>query len=153
MMGVCYRYARNRTDAEDMLQEGFIRVFNNIAQYRAEGSLEGWIRRIMVTSAINFLNKHKYLSSEMDLEQVGELPDDGKLDSSEFDSELLQMLHRLPAGYKAVVNLYAIEGYSHREIGCLLNITESTSRSQYARARKLLVNWVEKQTSYRIGDK
>lgn len=153
MMGVCYRYARTRTDAEDILQEGFIRVFNNIDQYRSEGSLEGWVRRIMVTSAINFLNKNKYLQLNIDMEYAGDVAADGIDGYEAHDSELMQLLHQLPPGYKAIVNLYAIEGYSHKEIGAMLNIAESTSRSQYARARKLLMDLIDKQTSFRIADK
>lgn len=153
MMGVCYRYARNRADAEDMLQEGFIRVFSRIEQYRHEGSLEGWIRRIMVTTAINFLNKNKRLVVDMDVEEAGDIASEDMPDEATEGSEVLQMLHRLPSGYQTIMNLYAIEGYSHREIGMMLDIAESTSRSQYMRARKLLIHLMEKQTSYRVADK
>lgn len=153
MMGVCYRYARNRTDAEDMLQEGFIKVFNNIGQYRHEGSLEGWIRRIMVTSAINFLNRNKYLRLNIDMDQAGEVMVEPPNTEKLHDTELMQLLHQLPVGYKTIMNLYAIEGYSHREIGTMLNIAESTSRSQYMRARKLLMGLMDKQTGYRVVDK
>lgn len=153
MLGVCYRYARNRTDAEDMLQEGFIKVFNNIDQFRSEGSLEGWIRRIMVNTAINFLNKNKYLQLNVDMEQTSDMAAVGSAADRVYNSEIMQLLHKLPPGYKAIVNLYAIEGYSHREIGTILNIAESTSRSQYMRARKLLMDLLEKQDHYRIANK
>lgn len=153
MMGVCYRYARNRPDAEDMLQEGFIKVFNNLEQYRSEGSLEGWIRRIMVRSAINFLNKNKYLKLNLDMEQVGDIPSQSHTADQLNDTELMHMLHQLPVGYKTIMNLYAIEGYSHREISEMLDIAESTSRSQYMRAKKLLMNIMEKQAGVHTADK
>lgn len=154
MMGVCYRYARNRADAEDMLQEGFIRVFTHLGQYRSEGSLEGWIRRIMVTTAINFLNRNKHLHQQIDIEQAGTIASGGQADDSLHGRELLELVHRLPTGYRTVLNLYAVEGYSHKEIGQMLGIAESTSRSQYARARELLSVWRKKQLSpRRQGDK
>jgi RNA polymerase sigma-70 factor (ECF subfamily) len=149
MMGVCYRYARNRADAEDMLQEGFIRVFTHLGQYRSEGSLEGWIRRIMVTTAINFLNRNKYLQQQIEIEQAGAIAAGGQADDSLHGRELLELMHRLPTGYKTVLNLYAVEGYSHKEIGQMLGIAESTSRSQYARAKELLSLWRKGQLSPR----
>jgi RNA polymerase sigma-70 factor (ECF subfamily) len=138
MMGVCYRYALNRADAEDMLQEGFIKVFMRLAQYRSDGSLEGWIRRIMVTTAINLLKREKGLQKQLDPERAAEmalLPQPAE----EGEGEMLRLLHRLPPGYRTIMNLYAIEGYSHKEIGALLGIAESTSRSQYSRARDLMI--------------
>lgn len=154
MMGVCYRYARNRADAEDMLQEGFIRVFTHLSQYRSEGSLEGWIRRIMVTTAINFLNRNKHLQQQMEIEQAGAIAAGGQPDDALHGRELLELMHRLPTGYRTVLNLYAVEGYSHKEIGQMLGIAESTSRSQYARARELLASWRKGQlTPRQQGDK
>jgi RNA polymerase sigma-70 factor (ECF subfamily) len=153
MMGVCYRYARNRADAEDMLQEGFIKVFSRLSQYRSEGSLEGWIRRIMVTTAINALNRDKFLQKNIDLEQVGELPVEGPVANDTVGGELMQLLHRMPVGYKTIMNLYAIEGYSHKEIAQLLGIAESTSRSQYSRARELLINMRNQRLSPRAAEK
>lgn len=138
MMGVCYRYAHNKADAEDMLQEGFIKVFTSLEQFRSEGSLEGWIRRIMVNTAINFLNRYKYLRQQMELEQVTELSINGGADDDLHRQELLKLLHSMPVGYRTVLNLYAIEGYSHREIAEMLGISEGTSRSQYSRARETL---------------
>lgn len=149
MMGVCYRYARNRADAEDILQDGFIKVFTHLEQFRGQGSLEGWIRRIMVTTAINFLNKHKMLLQTMRLEGAPELPDEAPREPHHSDDEWMEMLGGLPAGYKAIVNLYAIEGYSHKEIGAMLGIAESTSRSQYARARAQLIQRKNKQVEPR----
>jgi len=146
MMGVCYRYARNRADAEDILQDGFVKVFTHLDQFRGQGSLEGWIRRIMVTTAINFLNKNKMLSQTMQLDDaLSEISDGQAGQAPRRQDEWMEMLAGLPAGYRAIVNLYAIEGYSHKEIGTMLGIAESTSRSQYARAKAHLIQKKTKQ--------
>lgn len=139
MFGVCYRFAKNREDAEDMLQEGFIRVFTQIHQYRNEGSLEGWIRRIIVHTCINVLKKNKKFADTVDISeayslQVREETVPGILQAK----EIVECIRLLPLGYRTVLNLYAIEGYSHREIGQMLDIEESTSRSQYTRAKAML---------------
>lgn len=153
MMGVCYRYVRNRSDAEDILQEGFIRVFKSLEQYRADGSLEGWVRKIMVRTAINFLNKNKNLLLNIGLEQAGEIPagDNNKEDPNE--NEIMKTLNNMPDGYKTVINLFAIEGYSHKEIGEILGIAESTSRSQYVRAKEMLIKLSNKQAGMRTLNK
>jgi RNA polymerase sigma-70 factor (ECF subfamily) len=153
MMGVCCRYARSREDAEDMLQEGFVRVFTHLDQFRAVGSLEGWIRRIMVTTAINFLNRNKYLQQNTGLEHAEEIASDRKPEEDVQGGEMMQLLLRLPLGYRTIMNLYAIEGYSHKEIGEMLGIAESTSRSQYARARELLITIRKRRLSPRAADK
>lgn len=147
MLGLCYRYARNRADAEDMLQEGFIKVFTSLNQFRSEGSLEGWIRKIMVNTAINYLNKNKNLLKNIELEQAVELSDNSRPDDGLQSKELLQLLHRLPVGYRTILNLYAIEGYSHKEIGEMMGISEGTSRSQYFRAKEMLVRMRVEQVS------
>lgn len=139
MFGVCYRFAKNREDAEDMLQEGFIRVFTQIHQYRNEGSLEGWIRRIIVHTCINVLKKNKKFADTVDISeayglQIREEAIPGILQAK----EIVESIRLLPIGYRTVLNLYAIEGYSHREIGQMLDIEESTSRSQYTRAKAML---------------
>ena len=150
MMGVCYRYARNRADAEDILQEGFIKVFRHLSQFREQGSLEGWVRRIMVTTAINFLNRNKVLMQTIRLEDaVPELPDDELTEAHTAGNDWMEILRGLPVGYRTIVNLYAIEGYSHKEIGAMLGIAESTSRSQYARARGLLISTKNKRLEQR----
>ena len=153
MLGVCSRYAQNRDDAADILQEGFVKVFTRLGQFRADGPLEGWIRRIMVTTAINFLKRNKYLLLNTELQDGQPIPAMERADAALDGKELLQLLATLPPGYRSIVNLYAIEGYSHREVGELLGIGESTSRSQYARARELLVKMMKRQMSYRQADK
>lgn len=139
MLGVCYRYAKNRADAEDMLQEGFIKVFHQLHQFRNEGSLEGWIRRIMVNTCINQIKKNKRFSDCLDISNAVDL---SAKEESVFSimqaREIIECIRMLPLGYKTVLNLYAIEGFSHREIGLMLEIEEGTSRSQYARAKSLL---------------
>jgi RNA polymerase sigma factor (sigma-70 family) len=139
MLAVCYRYARNRDDAEDMLQEGFIKVFSQIRQFRNEGPFEGWMRRIMVHTCINIIKKNKKFSESVDLihAQSVKIHEDA-IPSVMQAKQIIECVRLLPVGYRTVLNLYAIEGYSHREIGELLEIEESTSRSQYTRARAML---------------
>ncbi|MFM2360500.1 MAG: hypothetical protein RLY16_2493 [Bacteroidota bacterium] len=139
MFGVCYRFAKNREDAEDMLQEGFIRVFTQIHQYRNEGSLEGWIRRIIVHTCINVLKKNKKFADTVDISEAHGLVIRAENVPAILQAkEIVDCIRLLPLGYRTVLNLYAIEGYSHKEIGQMLDIEESTSRSQYTRAKALL---------------
>ncbi len=139
MLGVCYRFAKNREDAEDMLQEGFIKVFSQIHQFRSEGAFEGWIRRIMVHTCINVLKKNKKFSDSIDITfAVGIEIREESIPSIMQAKEVVECIRLLPIGYRTVLNLYAIEGYSHKEIGNMLDIEESTSRSQYTRAKALL---------------
>jgi RNA polymerase sigma factor (sigma-70 family) len=139
MLGVCYRFAKNREDAEDMLQEGFIKVFTQLHQYRSEGALEGWIRRIMVHTCINILKKNKKFNESVDLiyAQGIHIKQD-MIPSIMQAKQVVECIRLLPLGYRTVLNLYAIEGYSHKEIGQLLDVEESTSRSQYTRAKAML---------------
>lgn len=139
MLGVCYRFAKNREDAEDMLQEGFIKVFSQIHQYRSEGALEGWIRRIMVHTCINALKKNKKFSDCVDIAHAGSVGiREEAIPSIMQAKEVVECIRSLPLGYRTVLNLYAIEGFSHKEIGNMLDIEESTSRSQYTRAKSML---------------
>lgn len=146
MLGVCYRYTKSMSDAEDVLQEGFIKVFRHIQQYNGSGELGGWIRRIMVTTALNYLKKHHRYQSELAFENDHLHPvstDDPQV--SLQAKELAALIRQLPVGYQTIFNLHAVEGYSHVEIGQMLGIHEGTSRSQYARARALLITWVKQQ--------
>lgn len=139
MLGVCYRFARNREDAEDMMQEGFIKVFSQIHQFRGQGALEGWIRRIIVHTCINILKKNKKFSDTVDLFHASTLHlKENNIPSLMQAKQVVECIRLLPLGYRTVLNLYAIEGYSHREISSILDIEESTSRSQYTRAKSML---------------
>ena len=139
MLGVCYRFSKSREDAEDMLQEGFIKVFSQIHQYRSEGALEGWIRRIVVHTCINVLKKNKKFSDSVDITFAGGIGiREESIPSIMQAKEVVECIRLLPIGYRTVLNLYAIEGYSHKEIGNMLDIEESTSRSQYTRAKAML---------------
>ena len=137
-MTVCTRYANDAMEAEDMLQEGFIRIFNNIHQFKFEGSFEGWMRRIVVNVALKHLQKKKLQFSEIK-ENHTETPAVQAYAYNHLgEEELLKLINQLPDGYRIVFNLNVIEGYSHEEIAKLLNIQPSTSRSQLVKARKML---------------
>lgn len=139
MLGVCYRFAKNREDAEDMLQEAFIKVFMQLHQYRNEGSLEGWIRRIIVHTCINVLKKNKKFSESVDIIHAHSLVTrEDYIPSIMQAKQVVECIRSLPLGYRTVLNLYAIEGYSHKDIAGMLDIEESTSRSQYTRAKAML---------------
>src|ERR1700733_7612299 len=139
MLSVCYRFAQNREDAEDMLQEGFIRVFTQINSFRNAGSFEGWVRRIIVHTCINFLKKYKKFSESLDLAYVTDIQvKEETIPSIMQARQIIECIRLLPVGYRTVLNLYALEGYSHKEIGEMLDIEESTSRSQYTRSKAML---------------
>ena len=148
MLGVCYRYTKSMEDAEDILQEGFVKVFRHLDQFKFEGELGGWIRRIMVNTAINYLKKNSRYQYELSFNDTSLHPvtsDDPHADIQA--KELAALIRQLPAGYQLIFNLHAVEGYSHVEIGKLLGIKEGTSRSQYARSRSLLISWIKKWSS------
>ena len=145
MFGVCLRYAKNKMEAEDIMQEGFIKVYQNLKNFRGDGSLEGWVRRIMVNTSINYYKSNlKYLQT-MDIDDVshqGSFSVDGT-DNMGLKT-LLSLIQKLPEGYRVVFNMYVIEGYSHKEIADALGISENTSKSQLSRARKALQTKIEK---------
>ncbi len=146
MLGVCYRYTKSVEDAEDVLQEGFIKVFLHLKQYSGSGELGAWIRRIMVNTALAALKKNVAYSSDMLMpEEHMHLVSDENPDIHVQTKELIELIRQLPPGYQTVFNLYAIDGFSHAEIGAMLGISEGTSRSQYMRARTILINWLKKQ--------
>jgi RNA polymerase sigma-70 factor (ECF subfamily) len=139
MLSVCYRYAINREDAEDMLQEGFVRVFSQLHSFENRGSFEGWIRRVMVHTCINILKKNKKFNESVDLIYANKIViREESIPAIVQAKQVVECIRLLPMGYRTVINLFAIEGYSHREIGKLLDIEESTSRSQYSRAKSML---------------
>lgn len=144
MLGVCYRYTKSLADAEDVLQEGFIRVFTNLHQYKNEGELGAWIRRIMVTTALNYLKSNAKYQNDIVIDKIQMHPI--TVENPEIvlqTKELTSLIQQLPTGYQTIFNLHAVEGYSHVETGKLLGISEGTSRSQYARARALLITWIK----------
>jgi RNA polymerase sigma factor (sigma-70 family) len=139
MLAVCYRFAHNREDAEDMLQEGFIKVFLQIHTFQNKGAFEGWIRRIVVHTCINHLKKNKRFNESVDIIQAAMIQArEENIPSIVQAKQIVDCIRLLPLGYRTVLNLYAIEGYSHKEISGMLDIEESTSRSQYTRARQML---------------
>jgi len=144
MMGICMRYSSDVPDAEDVLQEGFIRVFGRIDTFSGKGALGGWMRRIMINTALQRYRESKKMhlvrldDSEARMQEVS----DDVLSSMEAD-ELLRKIQQLPVGFRTVFNLYAIEGYKHHEIAELLDISEGTSKSQYSRGRALLREMIE----------
>lgn len=138
MLAVCYRFAPSREDAEDMLQEGFIRVFSQMHSFQHKGSFEGWIRKIIVHSCINILKRNKRFNDNVDLEEAMQAGVKETIPSIMQAKQVVECIRLLPIGYRTVLNLYAIEGYSHREIAEIMDIEESTSRSQYTRAKNML---------------
>ena len=121
-----------------MLQDAFIKVFDNIHRFEGKGSFEGWIRRIVINTALKNISKHSFQKENIGMEGVVESSADPSVFSHLTEQELLKIIAKLPDGYRVVFNLYCIEGYSHKEIGELLNIEESTSRSQLTKARAVL---------------
>src|SRR3982750_2116147 len=139
MLAVCYRFGHNREDAEDMLQEGFIKVFSQIHTFRNQGAFEGWVRRIIVHTCINNLKKNKKFNESVDIIHATSLHvREETVPSIVQAKQVVECIRLLPIGYRTVLNLYAIEGYSHKEIAEMLDIEESTSRSQYTRSKNML---------------
>lgn len=145
MYGVCLRYIRDSIIAQDVLQDGFVKVFQNLYKFENKGSLEGWIRRIVVNTALDHIRKEKTKGYSVSIDDVSYL-----LKKNDFiieklsENDLLKLIHTLPDGYRTVFNLYAIEGYSHKEIGVKLGINENTSKSQFSRAKAQLRDLIEK---------
>lgn len=135
------RYCYTTFEAEDILQEAFIKIFNSIQTYEYKGSFEGWLKRVLVTTAINHYHKNKSKQSQTDHHFIEEESDDViDIISKMSTDELLSVIQTLPDGYRIVFNMYVIEGYTHKEIGELLTISEGTSKSQLAKGRMLLKN-------------
>ena len=139
MMAICLRYVKDMEDARDLLQEGFVKLYTNIHRYAGEGSFDGWVRKIFVNCALERLRHNDILKNADGIDDINyaDIPDDSAV-SQMSSEEIMTCVRMLPDGFRTVFNLFAIEGYSHKEIGEMLNITESTSRSQYMRARKVL---------------
>ena len=143
MYGVCLRHASNTEEAEDILQEGFVKVFNKMGSFRREGSFEGWIRRIFVNTAIEQYRKKIYLQPITDVEEDSM---EGKylsvLDRLS-EKDIIQLVQQLSPGYRTVFNMYVVEGYTHKQISEILGISEGTSKSQLSRAKLILQDLVK----------
>ncbi len=140
MLGVCHRYARNAADAEDILQEAFIRVFGKLNQFKSEGSFEGWIRKIVVNTALKKYTLTRYSVEVTGLDHLNgqDRPHEAAAYSQLTQRDLLELINRLPDGYRLIFNLHVIEGYPHEEIAEMLGIQPGTSRSQLVKARTML---------------
>lgn len=147
MLAVCMRYATDKDEAQDILQEGFIKMFRNMKNYRGEGSLEGWIRRIMVHCAISRYRKLKPMVLVEDFSAETEMPMSKSYNDNGLEAkDLMKLIQKLPKTYRSVFNMYAIEGYSHQEIGSSLGMSELLSRTTLYRARAILKEMIGKLT-------
>ncbi|GAB5538542.1 MAG: RNA polymerase sigma factor [Salibacteraceae bacterium] len=141
MMAVCMRYVADRERAEDVLQDGFVKVFLNLKKFRGQGSFEGWIRRTMVNTSLDYLRKKKIDEIDADISEAEYLAGTNeKVVGKMRVEELMKLIEEMPTGYRTVFNMYAIEGYSHKEIAEELQVTESTSKTQFRKARTYLMN-------------
>jgi len=143
MYAVCLRYSGNTTDAQDLLQEGFIKVFKNLSKYRGEGSFEGWMRRIFLNTSIEHYRKKVNLLSVTETQEVTIEDREWNILDNLAEKDIISMIHELSPGYRVVFNMHVIEGYSHKEIADILGINEGTSKSQLARAKGVLKKMVE----------
>ena len=145
MFGVCLRYAKDTDEAQDILQDGFVKVFQKINLFKKEGSLEGWIRRIMVNTALDQIRKNKKDQLNVSMDKVDfMISDSDHIVESLMAEDLLKILQLLPIGYRTVFNMFAVEGYSHKEIAEQMGISENTSKSQYSRAKSAMKKLLEK---------
>lgn len=146
MFPVCLRYVSDRSLAEDIMQEGFITLFTKLGSYKGDGSFEGWARRIFVTTALMALRKKDALKMSDELDSVRGMKTDTYSQIQNLGyKELMKLIMSLPTGFRTVFNLYAVEGYSHKEIADMLGITETTSRTQLSRARIWLQKKIEER--------
>jgi len=144
MMSVCLRYANDQHLAQDLLQTGFVKVFDNIHQFRHEGSFEGWMKRVFVSVALRHLAKKKVMFTEITNDGAWQPLEDASVVSKLSEDEIHAMIRTLPDGYRTVFNLNVIEGYGHDEIAAMLNIQPTTSRTQLLKARKMLQGLISK---------
>lgn len=144
MLGVCIRYIKNKPQAEEVMIGGFMKTFEKIGTYRNEGSFEGWMKRLMVNECLMYLRREKKHNYTIEIEGAYNEISPSQPDTGLEEGELLKLIHELPEGYKTVFNMYAIEGYSHKEIAKALDINEGTSKSQLSKARKQLKELIEK---------
>jgi RNA polymerase sigma factor (sigma-70 family) len=152
MLGVCMRYAVDKMEAEDMLQNGFMKVFKKLDDYRGDGAFEGWVRRIMVHSSIEYYRKHHKMVQVMDVTEMNNEPSVNPAAMANMGvKDLMNIIQKLSPGYRMVFNLYAIDGYSHKEIAEIVGITEGASKSQLSRARTILKEQVLKMEEKKYG--
>jgi RNA polymerase sigma factor (sigma-70 family) len=154
MYAVCCRYVKSKMEAEDVLVMAFAKVFERIGQYNGEGSFEGWVRKVMVNESLTYLRKHKNMYLETDIAAADREPDYARIEDTLEADDLMSMIAELPTGYRIVFNLYAIDGYTHKEIADRLGIQENTSKSQLSRARAQLQRHLlalEKETKHRMS--
>ncbi len=152
MYAVCLRYSGNSEDARDLLQEGFIKIFKNLSKYRGDGSFEGWIRRIFVNTSIEHFRKKVRVQDVTEKQERTIEDKEWNVLDNLAEKDIIKMIHELSPGYKAVLNLHVIEGYSHKEIAEMLGINEGTSKSQLARAKTVLKKMVQDRLSKTSND-
>lgn len=144
LMAVCRRYCSSTEEAEDAFQEGFVKIYSKLSEYKYEGSLGGWLRRVMVNTVLDNMRKNKKHAYHDDVNEVPNISSNAHSPLDELSAkELMSLLETLPDGYRVVFNMFAIEGYSHKEIADKLDITESTSKSQFLRARTYIKKCLE----------
>lgn len=153
MYVVCLRYASGQLEAEDILQEAFVKVFGKLESYREEASLTQWIKRVVINTALNHQRSKLYMYPMVDVEQMHGLADQEQTLSNFSYQELLEFIQELPSGCRVIFNLFAIEGYGHKEIADMLGVSEGTSKSQYARAKKLLQQQLAESEKRRYGQR
>ncbi len=153
MMSICMRYAPDREQAQDILQDGFVKVFQKMGHFRADGPLGGWIARTMVNTALDQIRRNKPFDHSVDLTEAEHLhATDEQAVSAMSTTELIELIQALPTGYRTVFNLFVIEGYPHKEIGEMLGISENTSKSQFMKARAYLRKLLPKETADLYGN-
>jgi RNA polymerase sigma factor (sigma-70 family) len=152
MLGICLRYAKSRDEAEDMMQEGFIKIFTNIEGFRGDGSFEGWMKRIMINTAITYYKKNLKHQYHSDIDEIDEKYSQGDNEDDTIEEvkipreQLMGLIQGLPEGYRMVFNLYVFEQYSHKDIAELLGVSVNTSKSQLSKARRFLISRITKIT-------
>ncbi len=148
LLGVCVRYTKNREEAEDCLQEAFIKIFQNITTYKNEGSFEGWARKITVNILLDFLKSRKSFQNSFDVQDVENyIPDKSETHGNLLKQDVVSIINMLPDGKKTIFNLYAVEGFSHKEIAEMLKISEGTSKSQLSKAKEMLIELHKKHNA------
>jgi len=147
MYALCLRYSKNPDDAQDLLQDGFMKIFKNLPKFRGEGSLEGWMRRIFVNTSIEYFRKVVRVQEMSEVQEYGIEDKEWNVLDNLAEKDIIGMLQELSPGYRQVFNMYVIEGYSHKEIGVIMGISEGTSKSQLARAKITMKKLVETRLS------